>query len=83
MLSKRRTQPLCRRRQIAMHVAREMTGRSLPIIGREMGGRDHTTILHGVRTVEDLLDAGDAGTVAAVEAIKELLQGTGGAHDGN
>jgi hypothetical protein len=81
LLSHRRPQPLCRRRQVAMYVARKMTGHSLPFIGRRMGGRDHTTILHGVRVVKGLLEAGDGETIAAVDQIIERLQVAGGAHD--
>jgi chromosomal replication initiator protein len=72
-----------------MYVARRTTGRSLPFIGRHMGGRDHTTILHGARVVKGLLEAGDADTIAAVNQIIEQLQVSfdkcsgGGAHDGN
>jgi hypothetical protein len=79
LLSDRRTQPLCRRRQIAMYVAHRTTGRSLPFIGKKMGGKDHTTILHGIRTVKVLIDNRDEETVAAVDAIVEQL--TGGAHE--
>jgi hypothetical protein len=75
LLSERRTQPLVRRRQIAMYVARETTGRSLPFIGKHLGGRDHSTILHGVRVVEALIDAGDVETKAAVDAIVSRLTG--------
>jgi chromosomal replication initiation ATPase DnaA len=74
LVSARRTQPLVRRRQIAMYVAREMTGRSLPFIGKKIGGRDHTTVLHGVRVVKGLILAGDAETIAAVNQIIERLQ---------
>jgi chromosomal replication initiator protein len=56
-----------------MFVARKATGRSLPFIGRRMGGRDHTTILHGMRAVQSLINSGDAGTIAAVVRIIELL----------
>jgi chromosomal replication initiator protein len=75
-----RTQPLVRRQQLAMYVARQVTGRSLPFIGKKMGGRDHSTILHGVRTVQALIDAGDAATVEAVDAITSRLNVAGGAH---
>ena len=74
LISDLRGQPLCRCRQIAMYVARAMTGRSMPVIGYYMGNRDHTTILRGARAIKSLLDAGDAETVAAVSAIKERLQ---------
>jgi chromosomal replication initiation ATPase DnaA len=75
LLSERRTQSLSRPRQIAMFVARKMTGRSLPFIGRRMGDRDHTTILHGWRAVQSLIDSGDAGTIAAIVQIIERLTG--------
>jgi chromosomal replication initiator protein len=74
LLAKRRTQPLARRRQVAMYVAHKTTGRGTPFIGRRIGNRDHTTILRGVRAVKARLDAGDAETIAAVGAIKERLQ---------
>jgi hypothetical protein len=75
LLSDTRKQPLVRRRQIAMYVAHRLTGRSYPFIGDKMGGRDHTTILHGVRAVKSLIDAGDVDTVEAVNAIAERLGG--------
>jgi chromosomal replication initiation ATPase DnaA len=74
LVSARRTRPLVRWRQVAMYVAREMTGRSLPFIGKKIGGRDHTTILYGVRVVKGLIVAGDAETIAAVDQIIERLQ---------
>ena len=55
--------------------------RSLPFIGKKIGGRDHTTVLHGVRLVKSLIEAGDAETIAAVDQIIERLQVRGGAHD--
>jgi chromosomal replication initiation ATPase DnaA len=61
-----------------MYVARKMTGRSTPVIAYYMGNRDHTTILHGVRVVKRLLDAGDVATTAAVRQITERLQMTAG-----
>jgi chromosomal replication initiator protein len=74
LLSERRTQSLSRRRQIAMFVARKVTGRSLPFIGHRMGDRDHTTILHGWRAVQSLIDSGDTGTIAAIVQIMERLR---------
>jgi chromosomal replication initiation ATPase DnaA len=76
LVSRCRKQPLVRRRQIAMYIAREKTGRSLPFIGQIMGDRDHTTVLHGVRAVQGLIDAGDGETIAAVDRIVEQLQVT-------
>jgi hypothetical protein len=77
LVSDRKTQPLVRQRQVAMYVAHEMTGRGLPFIAYYMGNRHHTTILHGVRAVRNLLDAGNAETIAAVVTIMERLRGTG------
>jgi chromosomal replication initiator protein len=79
LISDRKTQPLSRRRQVAMYVAREMTGRSLEFIGEKIGERHHTTVLHGVRVIRGRLDAGDAEMVAAVEAIMARLRVTAGA----
>ncbi|WP_245396614.1 chromosomal replication initiator protein DnaA [Jiella sonneratiae] len=52
LLSSRRTKTIVRPRQIAMYLAKTMTPRSLPEIGRRFGGRDHTTVLHAVRKIE-------------------------------
>lgn len=52
ILSSRRTRTIVRPRQIAMYLAKTMTPRSLPEIGRRFGGRDHTTVLHAVRKIE-------------------------------
>ena len=52
ILSARRTRTIVRPRQIAMYLAKTMTPRSLPEIGRRFGGRDHTTVLHAVRKIE-------------------------------
>jgi chromosomal replication initiation ATPase DnaA len=75
LCSASRTQPLVRRRQIAAYVARHTTGRSLPYIGGKMGGRDHTTILHSVRTIAALIEAGDAATIDAVNSITAQIGG--------
>lgn len=54
LLSKKRTRSLARPRQMAMALAKELTNHSLPEIGDAFGGRDHTTVLHACRKVEDL-----------------------------
>ena len=54
MLSQRRSRPLARPRQIAMYLAKKMTTRSLPEIGRRFANRDHTTVIHSVKTIEKL-----------------------------
>jgi chromosomal replication initiator protein len=68
------------RRQLAAYVARTTTGRSLKLIADRLGWKDHTSTLHGVRSVKALLDAGDAATVAAVDAIAAQVEG--GANNG-
>ena len=54
LVGPKRVRTLARPRQIAMYLAKQMTSRSLPEIGRRFGGRDHTTIMHGVRKIEEL-----------------------------
>ncbi|WP_350335803.1 chromosomal replication initiator protein DnaA [Coralliovum pocilloporae] len=60
LLSSRRTRVIVRPRQIAMYLAKILTPRSLPEIGRRFGGRDHTTVLHAVRKIEDLIKTDQA-----------------------
>ncbi len=57
LLSSRRTRTIVRPRQIAMYLSKMLTPRSLPEIGRRFGGRDHTTVLHAVRKIEELAGA--------------------------
>ena len=57
LLSKRRSRSVARPRQIAMSLSKELTNHSLPEIGEAFGGRDHTTVLHGCRTIKALVDA--------------------------
>ena len=54
--SKSRTRTIARPRQIAMALAKELTNHSLPEIGREFGGRDHTTVMHACKTIAELRD---------------------------
>ncbi len=73
LLSSRRTANVVRPRQVAMYLAKILTLRSLPEIGRRFGGRDHTTVLHAVRKIENL--AGNDSTLAEeIEALKRQLQ---------
>ena len=67
-----RTKEIVVPRQVAMYLLREETGASLQEIGVELGGRDHTTVLHGIRQVERALGA-DAGFRAQVLAIREAI----------
>lgn len=72
LLSNRRTRAIVRPRQIAMYLAKVMTPRSLPEIGRRFGGRDHTTVLHAVRKIEDLA-ANDQKLAREIELLKRLV----------
>ena len=56
LLSKKRTRSIARPRQIAMALAKELTNHSLPEIGDAFGGRDHTTVIHACRKVEELIE---------------------------
>jgi len=62
-----------RPRQIAMYLAKTLTLRSLPEIGRRFGGRDHTTVLHAVRKIEGLV-SGDKVLAEEIEVLKRMLQ---------
>jgi len=73
LLSSRRTANVVRPRQIAMYLAKTLTLRSLPEIGRRFGGRDHTTVLHAVRKIESLIGIDNALAVE-IEALKNQLQ---------
>jgi len=73
LLSSRRTANVVRPRQIAMYLAKTLTLRSLPEIGRRFGGRDHTTVLHAVRKIEGLVDS-DSTLAEEIELLKRLLQ---------
>jgi chromosomal replication initiator protein len=73
MLGPKRARNIARPRQIAMYLAKELTSRSLPEIGRRFGGRDHTTILYGVRKVEEMR-ATDSQLAEDVELLRRLLQ---------
>lgn len=73
LLSSRRTANVVRPRQIAMYLAKTLTLRSLPEIGRRFGGRDHTTVLHAVRKIEGLVQ-GDKILADEIDSLKRLLQ---------
>jgi chromosomal replication initiator protein len=74
MYSARRARSIARPRQVAMYLAKQLTSRSLPEIGRKFGGRDHTTVMHAVRKVEELRDA-DSSFAEDLELLKRMLQG--------
>jgi len=73
LLSSRRTANVVRPRQVAMYLAKTLTLRSLPEIGRRFGGRDHTTVLHAVRKIEALVTK-DTALCEEVESLKRQLQ---------
>ncbi len=74
MRSKRRARAVARPRQVAMYLAKKMTPRSLPEIGRIFGGRDHSTVIHAVRTIEGLRES-NPDIDADVRALLRQLEG--------
>ncbi len=72
MLSQRRSRPLARPRQIAMFLAKKMTTRSLPEIGRRFANRDHTTVIHAVKTISRLSEQDDEMKKSIIQ-IKNIL----------
>jgi chromosomal replication initiator protein len=74
MHSARRARNVARPRQVAMYLAKQLTSRSLPEIGRKFGGRDHTTVMHAVRKVEELMKE-DPQILQDVEIVRRALTG--------
>jgi chromosomal replication initiator protein len=74
MYSERRARSVARPRQVAMYLAKQLTARSLPEIGRKFGNRDHTTVMHAVKKVEELRTK-DAGFAEDVELLRRMLEG--------
>ena len=72
MLSQRRSRPLARPRQVAMYLAKKLTTRSLPEIGRRFANRDHTTVIHAVKTITRLSEQDDE-MKKNINQIKSLL----------
>ncbi len=64
---------MVRPRQIAMYLAKSLTLRSLPEIGRRFGGRDHTTVLHAVRKIEGMVMK-DQELATEIDHLKRMLQ---------
>lgn len=73
MHSARRARSVARPRQVAMYLAKQLTSRSLPEIGRKFGGRDHTTVMHAVKKVEELRER-DATFAEDVELLRRMLE---------
>ncbi len=74
MHSPRRARSVARPRQVAMYLAKQLTSRSLPEIGRKFGGRDHTTVMHAVKKVDELRDR-DSSFAEDVELLRRMLEG--------
>ncbi len=74
MSSSRRSRLVARPRQVAMYLAKQLTSRSLPEIGRKFGGRDHTTVMHAVKKVDELREI-DQNFAEDVELLRRMLQG--------
>ena len=73
MHSARRSRSVARPRQVAMYLAKQLTSRSLPEIGRKFGWRDHTTVMHAVKKVDELRDI-DSSFAEDVELLKRMLE---------
>ena len=73
MHSARRARAVARPRQVAMYLAKQLTSRSLPEIGRKFGGRDHTTVMYAVRKIEELR-AGDTVLDEDIDLLRRMLQ---------
>lgn len=74
MSSARRARAVARPRQVAMYLAKQLTQRSLPEIGRKFGDRDHTTVMHAVRKVDELCGT-DPAFAEDVELLRRMLEG--------
>jgi chromosomal replication initiator protein len=74
MHSARRARAVARPRQVAMYLAKQLTSRSLPEIGRKFGGRDHTTVMYAVQKIEELR-ATDSSLAEDVDLLRRMLEG--------
>ena len=73
MIGPKRLRTYARPRQIAMYLAKQLTSRSLPEIGRRFGGRDHTTVMHGVKRIEELSHK-DSQIADDLELLRRALE---------
>ena len=73
MHSPRRSRSIARPRQVAMYLAKSITTRSLPEIGRKFGGRDHTTVIHAIKTIEEIM-VNDPNLAEDIELLTRILQ---------
>jgi len=74
LIGPKRVRTIARPRQVAMYLAKHLTTRSLPEIGRRFGGRDHTTIMHGIRKVDELRQS-DSQLAEDIDLLRRLLEG--------
>ncbi|MFC4671547.1 chromosomal replication initiator protein DnaA [Seohaeicola nanhaiensis] len=72
MIGPKRLRSYARPRQVAMYLCKQLTSRSLPEIGRRFGGRDHTTVMHGVRRIEELRES-DSQMAEDIENLRRQL----------
>ena len=73
MHSPRRSRSIARPRQVAMYLAKSITTRSLPEIGRKFGGRYHTTVIHAIKTIEEIM-VNDPNLAEDIEILTRILQ---------
>ncbi len=73
MHSARRARAVARPRQVAMYLAKQLTSRSLPEIGRKFGGRDHTTVMHAVRKIDELRQS-DSTLSEDIDLLRRMLE---------
>jgi chromosomal replication initiator protein len=73
MIGPKRLRSYARPRQVAMYLCKQLTSRSLPEIGRRFGGRDHTTVMHGVRRIEELKSS-DGQIAEDIELLRRSLE---------
>ena len=71
MISVRRSRVVARPRQVAMYLSKTFTSKSLPEIGRMFGGRDHTTVMHAIKKVQDLCKV-DPSFAEHIKVLKKL-----------
>ena len=73
LISARRSRVIARPRQVAMFLSKTLTTKSLPEIGRRFGGRDHTTVIHAVKKIEELKQI-DNQIAEEVEILRRMLE---------
>jgi chromosomal replication initiator protein len=73
LIGQKRVRNFARPRQVAMYLCKQLTSRSLPEIGRRFGGRDHTTVMHGVKRIEEL-KIQDGQIAEDIEMLRRALE---------